>query len=123
MNKFEQPEEPQELPEGAIEIIGDELKDFQELISQLKANESQEGQTSHLTKLNPEDLVEEDEAVYNRLQALLLDEGLTEKAVQDFYGSLNDYSYHANMADNSRREFVAFVRNKAMALQTKLLGL
>ena len=106
-----------ELPPDAEEVVSEELKSFRTEMKSLQSNEGVVNE--NLARVDVTELMDVDAKIWNDLQSLLAQEGLSKAGAQKFYDGFGTYHYGAKMAGGSREYFAAYVADKSMELLRK----
>lgn len=111
-----------ELPEGAVEVVDEQLRDFRKMILGLKIKESEEGKKAHFTEVIPEDLTNDDQKMYEQIMGLVnlgsdYIEKISDEEFDNFKKTFELYRYKVQMsANSSRTNFSAYLSNMAFPI-------
>lgn len=123
-NKFEafgQPEalenDNKELPPGAEEFVGEELKNFRAEIEALQKDEKMDSE--NLRRVDAAELTEDDLNIYQELNNLLAQEEVSNEETEAFFEKVRMHQFSARLSNESRGFFSGYIAGQSMALLKK----
>jgi hypothetical protein len=117
MERFESFEPRTELPEGAVEVVSDELNNFRQEIGERRSSLNSE----NLNLVNLEELTEQDLKMY---QKVLEQQKLPSLSETDYELILQDFVLYqalAGQSSESRGYFASYLSGLVMGLMKKFL--
>lgn len=106
-----------ELPPGAEEFVGEELKNFRAEIEALQKDEKMDSE--NLRRVDAAELTEDDLKIHQELDSLLAKEKVSSEEAEAFFEKVRMHQFSAKLSNESRGFFSGYIAGQSMALLKK----